>query len=100
MSTPLPVREAIERAPRDRPQNVPFDVTPAAVEDFAYYLFAQTTGLRSRYLSVWGWPWWYGDEESAPTTGAFSTAFSSAFDGGTDSPQGAAFSTAFSAAFG
>lgn len=86
----------MERPPRDRPQNVPFDVTPAAVEDFAYYRFAQTTGLRTRYLSVWGWPWWYADVESAPFSGGFSTAFNAAFDGGI---AAAAFSSAFSDAF-
>lgn len=97
---PLPVRVAVERAPRDRPQNVPLDVTPAAVQDFSYYVMAQTTGLRARYLSVWGWPWWYGDEESAPTGGAFDSGFSSGFEGGIDSPQGPGFNNGFSSGFG
>lgn len=90
----------MERSPRDRPQNVPFDVTPFAVEDFAYYRMAQTVGSRTRYLSVWGWPWWYSDPVSAPHTGGFDTGFSSGFEGGIDSPQGAAFDTGFSSGFG
>lgn len=97
---PLPVRVETERAPRDRPQNVPIDTTPRAVQDFAYYRMAQASGLAVRYLSVWGWPWWYGDEESAPHTGGFDTGFSSGFEGGIDSPQGAGFSTGFSSGFG
>lgn len=96
---PLPVREAVERGPKDRPQNVPMTITPFAVEGFDYYPWSFVTALKARYLSAWGFPWWLADEESAPVSGAFSTAFSSAFDGGVDSPQGAAFSTAFSAAF-
>lgn len=100
MSAPLPVRVAVERAPRDRPQNVPIDTTPRAVQDFSYYVMAQAAGLRTRYLSVWGWPWWYGDEESAPTSGGFDSGFSSGFEGGIDSPQGAGFSTGFSSGFG
>lgn len=100
MSTPLPVRVATERAPRDRPQNVPYEITPAAVEDFAYYRYAFASGLQARYLSVWGWPWWYADHESAPHTGGFDTGFNNGFEGGIDSPQGAAFSNGFSAGFG
>lgn len=97
---PLPVRAEAERDPKDRPQNVPMDVTPFAIEAFDYYPWSFVTALKARYLSAWGFPWWLSDAESAPTTGAFSTAFSSAFDGGTGSPQGSAFSTAFSSAFG
>lgn len=97
---PLPVRVETERAPRDRPQNVPYEITPAAVEDFAYYRMAQAAGLSVRYLSVWGFPWWLADPESAPFTGGFDTGFDSGFEGGIDSPQGAGFSSGFSAGFG
>lgn len=100
MSAPLPVRVAVERPPRDRPQNVPFDITPRAIEDFAYYRFAFASGLQARYLSVWGWPWWHADEASAPFGGGFDTGFDSGFDGGIDSPQGAGFSSGFSSGFG
>ena len=100
MNPPHPVRQATERAPRDRPQNVPVRVTPPAVQDFAYYRAAFATGFQARYLSVWGYPWWLADEVSAPTTGGFDTGFSSGFEGGIDSPQGAAFSSGFSSGFG
>lgn len=96
---PLPVREDAERAPGDRPQNVPMTVTPFAIESFDYYPWSFAVGLLARWLSSWGFPWWLADEESAPVSGSFSTAFSSAFDGGYDSPQGAAYSTAFGSAF-
>ncbi|MFA5567615.1 MAG: hypothetical protein WC972_03105 [Trueperaceae bacterium] len=97
---PLPVREVTERPPRDRPQNAPVRITPPALQAFAHRGQATAGGTRGVILSVWATLWWLSDAESAPTTGAFSTAFSSAFDGGTGSPQGSAFSTAFSSAFG
>lgn len=100
MNPPLPVREAEERAPRDRPQNVPIDTTPRAVQDFSYYVMAQAAGLSTRYLSVWGFPWWLADPESAPFGGGFDTGFDSGFEGGIDSPQGAGFDSGFSAGFG
>lgn len=99
MSTPLPVREEVERAPRDRPQNVPFAITPTAVEGFAYYRFAFASGDQARYLSVWGWPWWYSDRQSAPVAGSFSLDFNNDFDGGVDSPTATSFSVDFSADF-
>lgn len=96
---PLPVREETERYPRDRPQNVPTEIVPAAVESWSYWRMGIAQGLRAVFLSVWAHLWWVADRESAPLTGSFSTAFSSAFDGGIDSPQGAAFDGAFSSAF-
>lgn len=101
MSAPKDVRRVDIAEPLRRMQNVPAEITPAAVQSFEHHVgYSVAAGLQVRYLSAWGFPWWFADEESAPTTGAYSTAFSSAFDGGVDSPQGAAFSTAFSAAFG
>lgn len=99
MSAPLPVRVATERKPRDRPQNVPIDTTPRAVQDFSYYVMAQAAGLRTRFLSVWGFPWWYGDEESAPVSGSFSNDFNGDFDGGVDSPTATSFAADFSSDF-
>jgi hypothetical protein len=97
---PLSVREQVERAPQDRPQNVPVAITPRALVGFDYYPWSFVTNFLARYLSVWGFPWWLAAPgESAPVGGAFSLAYSSAFDGGAGSPTGPAFSTAFSNAF-
>ena len=100
MNPPATVREKVERGPTDRPQNVVAFVEPPAVQDFSYYGMARATGVRAVYLSVWGWPWWLADPESAPFTGGFDTGFSSGFEGGIDSPQGAAFDSGFSSGFG
>lgn len=100
MNPPHAVRVATERTPRDRPQNVPVRVTPPAVQSFAYHSHAFVVGVQARYLSVWGWPWWYADPASAPHTGGFDTGFDSGFEGGIDSPQGAGFDTGFSSGFG
>lgn len=100
MNPPGAVRFQPQRFPVDRPQNTPGEITPPAVQGFAYYNHALVQGKQVRYLSVWGWPWWFADPESAPTTGGFDTGFSSGFEGGVDSPQGAAFDSGFSAGFG
>lgn len=71
MNPPRPVRLKGNRPTFDRPQNVPIEVTPAAVEDFAYERLAQTTGLRTRYLSVWGWPWWHSEPMTGYGSGAY-----------------------------
>lgn len=101
MSSPEDVARVDIGAPLPRDQNVPLDITPNAVESFEHhegYSFA--TNLKSRYLSVWGFPWWTADPVSAPVTGGFSTGFSSGFEGGADSPQGAGFDSGFSSGFG
>lgn len=68
---PLPVREATERAPRDRPQNTPGEITPPAVQGFAYYNHAFVSVNQVRYLSVWGFPWWLADAMTGYGAGAY-----------------------------
>ena len=97
---PYAVAELEQREAKDRPQNVPLDIVPVAVEAFDYYPWSFAVGLQARYLSVWGFPWWTGEGVSAPVSGGFSTGFSSGFEGGADSPQGAGFDSGFSSGFG
>lgn len=97
---PLPVRDEHERNPKPRPQNVALTVEPPGLEAIDYYAHSFVTGRQYRALSVWSWPWWLTDEESAPVSGGFGPGFSSGFEGGMDSPQGAGFSSGFSAGFG
>ena len=100
MSAPKVVQRQPIARPLARMQNVPAEVTPAAVQDFEHHSgYSFATGLQARFLSAWAFPWWLSDMLSAPVTCGFSTAFSSAFCGGADSPQGTAFSTAYSSAF-
>lgn len=97
---PTPVRAEEQREAKDRPQNVPLDIVPIAVQAFDYYPWSFAVGLKARYLSVWGFPWWTGEGVSAPKTGGFSTGFDGGFEGGVDSPQGAGFNPGFSSGFG
>lgn len=78
--TPLPVRAAVERSPRDRPQNVLLAITPPAVASFDYYPVSFVGGLEYRALSVWSTPWWLA--KGNPFAVSFSSAFSSAFNKG------------------
>jgi hypothetical protein len=100
MATPRPASLETPIQAGDRPQNVPVAITPRALQGFDYYPWSFVANFLARYLSLWGFPWWLAEPvESAPVGGAFSLAYSSAFDGGAGSPTGPAFSTAFSNAF-
>lgn len=101
MSTPKAVQRLPIEQPLARMQNVPAEVTPAAVQDFEHHAgYSFAAGLQARFLSAWGFPWWLADPESAPFGGGFDTGFDSGFEGGIDSPQGAGFSSGFSSGFG
>lgn len=71
MNPPSAVRLKPQRPPVDRPQNTPGEITPQAVEGFAYYLHAFAHGNQVRYLSVWGWPWWTADRMTGYGSGAY-----------------------------
>ena len=71
MSPPGAVRFQPQRLPVDRPQNTPGEITPLAVQGFAYYNHALVQGRQVRYLSVWGWPWWTADRMTGYGSGAY-----------------------------
>jgi hypothetical protein len=68
---PLSVREQVERAPQDRPQNVPVAITPRALVGFDYYPWSFVTNFLARYLSVWGFPWWAADAMTGYGSGIY-----------------------------
>jgi len=80
---------------------VKLGIAENAVDGFDYYRgYTFVVGKRASQLELWGFPWWLADAASAPTSGGYSTAFSSAFDGGLNSPTAPAFGRGFSTAFG
>lgn len=88
MSYPATAREAPLQAPRGRSTNIAARITPVAFQGRDYFPgFTVVASDRLRVLNTAGFAWWVTEGPPAATDQQFSSAFSSAYQGGLGSPQ-------------